>query len=408
MDEPQRAREAHPDRAPPDRRAQDARGTEPGLWRQPRARPPDRGARVREAAEGDDAPRRREAAASRRLTPGSPVEQSPDRLLASFHSRSRSGSNDDSAHAKHGSTEKAAFGSSRDTGSRPARPALPLVICHGVNSHGGQYIRPAEAFADPSFAVTALDLRQAAASRKASRFYADSIDDYVVTTMSQTIELAQEARHPDLAAFTCSAAVPASESMSASYAADDYQERIDGLICESFRFQGRSTRDYRRWQIAGQARATGCQHAHVHASSRTEDRSLRDPETPRLTCTSDPADAPMTVQPVEIVAAARPGPTRTAGSRAIRTEHRSRLLHPARRRGPKRHGPIGSQQFSDEAGSKAKTLKLYEAHISTSSPMTSAATRSLAGASISCGRCSACRRHATGRDAGRHLKAPRA
>ena len=60
--QPQRAREAHPDRAAPDRRAEDARGTEPGLRRQPRAHPPDRGPRVREAAEGADEPRRRAAA----------------------------------------------------------------------------------------------------------------------------------------------------------------------------------------------------------------------------------------------------------------------------------------------------------------------------------------------------------
>ena len=39
----------------------------PGLWRQPRARPPDRGARVRKAAEGDDAAGGREAAARSRV-----------------------------------------------------------------------------------------------------------------------------------------------------------------------------------------------------------------------------------------------------------------------------------------------------------------------------------------------------
>jgi RNA polymerase sigma-32 factor len=62
--QPQRPREAHPDRAAADRRAQDARGAEPGLRRQPRAHPPDRGARVREAAGGADPPGRRAAAAA--------------------------------------------------------------------------------------------------------------------------------------------------------------------------------------------------------------------------------------------------------------------------------------------------------------------------------------------------------
>ena len=67
MERAQRARAPHPDRAAADRRAQDARGAEPGLRRQPRAHPPDRGPGVREAAEGADEPRRRAAAADRRL-----------------------------------------------------------------------------------------------------------------------------------------------------------------------------------------------------------------------------------------------------------------------------------------------------------------------------------------------------
>lgn len=36
------------------------------------------------------------------------------------------------------------------------RPRASLVICHGVNSHGGQYVRAAEEFAARGFAVTAL------------------------------------------------------------------------------------------------------------------------------------------------------------------------------------------------------------------------------------------------------------
>jgi alpha-beta hydrolase superfamily lysophospholipase len=43
---------------------------------------------------------------------------------------------------------------------RPAGvPKAALVICHGVNSHGGQYLRAGEEFAAAGFAVTALDLR---------------------------------------------------------------------------------------------------------------------------------------------------------------------------------------------------------------------------------------------------------
>ncbi len=63
----QRPREAYPDGAPPCRRAQDARGAEPGLWRQPRAHPPDRGSSVREAPGFASSPCRRTAFASRSL-----------------------------------------------------------------------------------------------------------------------------------------------------------------------------------------------------------------------------------------------------------------------------------------------------------------------------------------------------
>src|SRR6185503_4058811 len=64
---PERPREAHPDGTPARRRAEDAGGTEPGLRRQPRAHPPDRGPGVREAAGSAIAPRRRTPPASGRL-----------------------------------------------------------------------------------------------------------------------------------------------------------------------------------------------------------------------------------------------------------------------------------------------------------------------------------------------------
>jgi alpha-beta hydrolase superfamily lysophospholipase len=40
-----------------------------------------------------------------------------------------------------------------------SKPRAVVVICHGVNSHGGQYIGVAEQFAASGFAVYALDLR---------------------------------------------------------------------------------------------------------------------------------------------------------------------------------------------------------------------------------------------------------
>ena len=85
-------------------------------------------------------------------------------------------------------------------------PRANLVICHGVNSHGGQYIRAGEEFAARGFAVTALDLRGRGKS-DGERFYAESIDDYVsdlsAGDRARPVQASRSARS------TCSAIAPA-------------------------------------------------------------------------------------------------------------------------------------------------------------------------------------------------------
>ena len=75
------------------------------------------------------------------------------------------------------------------------QPRASLVICHGVNSHGGQYLRAAEDFVARGFAVTAPDLRGRGRS-EGERFYTESVDDYV-SDLSLAIELARS-RNPKL------------------------------------------------------------------------------------------------------------------------------------------------------------------------------------------------------------------
>ena len=70
-----------------------------------------------------------------------------------------------------------------------------LVICHGVNSHGGQYIGAGQEFAARGYAVTALDLRGRGRS-DGERFYANSVDDYV-SDLSQAIEFGRS-KYPGL------------------------------------------------------------------------------------------------------------------------------------------------------------------------------------------------------------------
>ena len=58
-------------------------------------------------------------------------------------------------------------------------PRAVMAICHGVNSHGGQYLWSAEQFVARGFAVYALDLRGRGRS-DGERFYVEHIDEYVV------------------------------------------------------------------------------------------------------------------------------------------------------------------------------------------------------------------------------------
>jgi acylglycerol lipase len=112
-----------------------------------------------------------------------------------------------------------------------AEPRAVVVICHGVNSHGGQHAWTAEQFAARGFAVFALDLRGRGKS-EGERFYVEDIADYVAD-VSGTIAIAKT-RHPGLPVYLLGHS--AGGVVSCTYALD-HQGEIDGLICESFAFQ---------------------------------------------------------------------------------------------------------------------------------------------------------------------------
>lgn len=220
-----------------------------------------------------------------------------------------------------------------------------LVICHGVNSHGGQYIRAAEEFAARGFAVTALDLRGRGRS-EGERFYTDSIDDYV-SDLSQTIELARS-HHPDLPLYLLGHS--AGGVISVTYALD-YQERIAGLICESFAFRVYAP-NFALKLLEGASHIVP--HAHV-LKLKMEDFS-RDPDWVAALL-ADPLTKDE-VQPVQTVAAfARAGERFEREFASITLP--VLILHGT---ADKATRPDGSQQFFDEAGSADKQLKLYEGY----------------------------------------------
>lgn len=109
-------------------------------------------------------------------------------------------------------------------------PRALMVICHGVNSHGGQHAWTAEQFTARGLAIFALDLRGRGKS-EGERFYVEDVADYVAD-LRGLIAIAKE-RHPDLPVFLLGHS--AGGVVSCTYALD-HQDEIDGLICESFAF----------------------------------------------------------------------------------------------------------------------------------------------------------------------------
>jgi alpha-beta hydrolase superfamily lysophospholipase len=224
-------------------------------------------------------------------------------------------------------------------------PKASLVLCHGVNSHGGQYVRAGVEFAARGFAVTTLDLRGRGKS-DGERFYVESVDDYV-SDLSQVVDFARS-KHPDLPLYLLGHS--AGGVTSVTYALD-HQDKLDGLICESFAFRVYAPN-------AALKLLEGASHfiPHVHVLKLPMDAFSRDPEW-----VAELKADPLTLdesQPVETVAAfAR------AGERFEREFPRITLpvfiLHGT---ADKATRPDGSQQFFNEAGSTDKTLKLYDGY----------------------------------------------
>ena len=112
-----------------------------------------------------------------------------------------------------------------------SRPRAVVVICHGVNSHSGQYLWTGEQLAARGCSVYALDLRGRGKS-EGERFYVENIKDYV-GDLHALVKLAKT-REPGLPVFVLGHS--AGGVVACTYALE-HQSEINGLICESFAFQ---------------------------------------------------------------------------------------------------------------------------------------------------------------------------
>jgi len=115
---------------------------------------------------------------------------------------------------------------------RPAeKPRAVIAICHGVNSHSGQYFCVAEEFVASGYAVYALDLRGRGKS-DGERYYVEDVAHYAAD-LAGLIGIAKS-REPGLPVFLLGHS--AGGVTSCIYTLDN-QSELAGLVCESFAYQ---------------------------------------------------------------------------------------------------------------------------------------------------------------------------
>jgi alpha-beta hydrolase superfamily lysophospholipase len=226
-----------------------------------------------------------------------------------------------------------------------AAPRAVVVICHGVNSHGGQYVWVGEQLVARDLAVYALDLRGRGRS-EGERFYVEDVVDYV-SDVAVTIAKAKS-RYPGVPVFLLGHS--AGGVVSSTYVLD-HPEGLAGFICESFAFQ-----------VPAPGFALAAIKGISHLAPRIPVLKLRNEDFTRDPKAVEALNAdPLTAheaQPAITVAA------------LVRADERLKEEFPKMRlpllimHGTDDKATVckGSQFFYETAGSGDKTLKLYEGH----------------------------------------------
>ena len=221
-----------------------------------------------------------------------------------------------------------------------------VVIVHGFNSHSGYYLWAAEKLNANGFAVYAIDHRGRGKS-DGERYYVEKSSHYVddVGTLVQLAKREQAGKPVFMLGHSAGGVI------SCSYALD-HQAELAGLICESFAFQVYAP-DFALAVLKGLSHLAP--HAHV-LKLKTEDFS-RDPKVVEAMLND-----PLLANEVQ--------PTLTVAEMVRADERLDRefstltlpvlILHGTE---DKVTRPGGSQRFYDNAGSKDKTLKLYEGQV---------------------------------------------
>jgi len=220
-----------------------------------------------------------------------------------------------------------------------------IVLSHGFNSHGGYYLWAAEQLLASGLAVYALDYRGRGKS-DGERYYVDKFSEYQ-GDLDLTVKLARS-REPGLPIFILGHS--AGGVIACNYVLDN-QADIAGLICESFAYQVPAP-DFALSVLKGLSHLAP--HAHV-LKLKKEDFS-RDPKVVQALL-----DDPLLANEVQ--------PTKTVAEMVRADERLKRdfklftlpllIIHGTSDTVTR---PEGSKEFFANAGSKDKTLKLYEGY----------------------------------------------
>ncbi len=220
-----------------------------------------------------------------------------------------------------------------------------VVIVHGLNSHGGYYQWAAAQFTDSNYAVYALDLEGRGQS-EGERFYVESIYDFV-NEVDQLVEIAK-ASHPDLPVFLLG---HSAGGVVACLYTLEHQEKLKGLICESFAYQVPAP-DFALAILKGLSHIA----PHLHTIKLKNEDFSRDTQIVEA-MNSDP------------LIAGESQPTKTMEQLVIADERLKKefsqitlpvlILHGTADKATKYSG---SEFFYNNTGASDKTLKLYEGH----------------------------------------------
>lgn len=225
------------------------------------------------------------------------------------------------------------------------KPRAVMILIHGFNAHSGYMQWPGEQFAASGFAAYALDLRGRGRS-EGERFYVENFEDYL-GDVDKLVGIARS-ENPGLPVYVLGHS--AGGVIATSYVFE-HQQEIAGLICESFAYDV-GLPDAVSFILKGLSHLT----PHLHVFTLKNEVFSRDPKAVAV-MDNDPLIANES-QPAETAAEMLKAADRLTGNFPKLTVPVF-IIHGT---DDKATRPAGSQRFYDNAGSKDKTLKLYEGH----------------------------------------------